>query len=162
MRGRAIIRKAAESEAAELTDLAIRSKAHWGYSAEFMEACRAELSVSPEEISNSDTRYRVCELGERIVGFYALERISALQYELAALFVDPKYIGQGFGRLLMDHACALLQGLGADALLIQGDPNAERFYLAAGAERVGVRESESIPGRLLPEFRLTLRSESFT
>lgn len=47
--------------------------------------------------------------------------------------------------------------LGATKLIIQGDPNAERFYLAAGAVLTGTRESGSIPGRYLPTFAINLR-----
>ena len=37
------IRNAVVSEAKLLSDLAMRSKAYWGYSKEFMEKCRAEF-----------------------------------------------------------------------------------------------------------------------
>jgi len=33
-----------------LSNLAFRSKAHWGYSDEFMAACRDELTYSSEKI----------------------------------------------------------------------------------------------------------------
>jgi hypothetical protein len=38
-----VIREAVSSEAALLSALAMRSKAYWGYSSDFMEKCRAEL-----------------------------------------------------------------------------------------------------------------------
>ena len=38
-------------EADRLSDLAFRSKAHWGYSPEFMEACREELRVAVAAIA---------------------------------------------------------------------------------------------------------------
>jgi len=41
-------------------------------------------------------------------------------------------------------------------MIIQGDPNAEGFYRAMGAERIGEQESHSIPGRMLPLFSLSL------
>jgi hypothetical protein len=47
--------------------------------------------------------------------------------------------------------------MGATKLIIQGDPNAERFYIAAGGVRTGTRESASIPGRFLPTFAIDLR-----
>ena len=40
------IRRALPSEAASQSALARRSKAVWGYSPEFMEACRDELTLS--------------------------------------------------------------------------------------------------------------------
>ena len=40
--------------------------------------------------------------------------------------------------------------------MIQGDPNAEGFYLRCGAVRIGERESASIPRRMLPLFEIRL------
>ena len=40
--------------------------------------------------------------------------------------------------------------------MIQSDPNAEGFYLAAGAKNIGVRESASIPGNQLPLLEIVL------
>lgn len=56
----------------------------------------------------------------------------------------------------MDAARALAAKHGATASNIVSDPNAERFYLAAGGVRIGERASESIPGRYLPEFEIPL------
>tara|TARA_R110002073_G_scaffold30414_8_gene94855 strand:- start:297 stop:785 length:489 start_codon:yes stop_codon:yes gene_type:complete len=160
MKHRAIIRQAEPHESGALTDLAMRSKAYWGYSDEFMETCRAELSVSPDDIRDPNFEYFVCEIGKILIGFYAMEKITKKQYELSALFVDPDCIGKGFGKILLDHAKKALLDRNARSLLIQSDPNAEKFYLSAGGVKTGVRESESIPGRFLPEFRIELGSES--
>jgi hypothetical protein len=43
-----MIRAAHGGELEALSALAMRSKAHWGYSAAFMQACRDELTVSAE------------------------------------------------------------------------------------------------------------------
>src|ERR1017187_7149611 len=48
-----IIRKAKPEEAVELTALATRSKAHWGYDAAFMERVRSALTQSPEKLASS-------------------------------------------------------------------------------------------------------------
>jgi len=42
------------------------------------------------------------------------------------------------------------------SMSIQGDPNAESFYFAAGAIKKGNRESASIPWRYLPLFIIPL------
>lgn len=46
-----LIRLARVTEAEILSDLALRSKAHWGYDAEFIEACRDELTVDASEVA---------------------------------------------------------------------------------------------------------------
>lgn len=141
-----------------MSDLAMASKAYWGYPREFMESCREELTVSDGDIANPGVTHVVAETGNRIVGFYALERISGSLFELEALFVDPSHIGTGIGRALVEHAKGEAVRHGAGRLEIQGDPHAEKFYLAAGAEKTGERESASIPGRYLPMFEIDLNA----
>ena len=36
-------------EAAALSGLALRSKGYWGYDAAFLDACRAELTLTPDQ-----------------------------------------------------------------------------------------------------------------
>ncbi|MCB0198170.1 MAG: GNAT family N-acetyltransferase, partial [Anaerolineae bacterium] len=91
-----------------------------------------------------------------IVGFYALVSLSSTEIELEAMFVEPAYIGRGYGRALIEHAKATAKSLHASDLIIQGDPNAARFYRAAGGQLTGQRESASIPGRYLPTFVIPL------
>lgn len=143
-------------EATSMSSLAMRSKAHWGYSAKFMDACTDELSVSRANVESSDCHYVVAEVNGVIVGFYELEVLSGVEMELAALFVDPKFIGTGVGKSLVERAKLHAANLGARSLIIQGDPNAEKFYRAAGGVSTGEKESESIPGRFLPMFQIPL------
>jgi N-acetylglutamate synthase-like GNAT family acetyltransferase len=153
-----VLRQARPEEAALLSALAMRSKAYWGYSSAFMQACREELTWSPEQLAAPQVDFVVAETEAGVVGFYALEHLSGEEFELAALFVEPSCIGQGVGRTLIEHAKAQAVNRGGRVLLIQGDPHAERFYRAAGAEIVGEQPSQSIPGRFLPVFVITLRS----
>jgi len=154
------IRAANLSDAEFLSNLAIRSKAYWGYSSDFMNACLDELSVSRAYVESSDFHYAVAELDENIVGFYALEGLSGDEIELGALFVDPDHIGTGVGKALIEEAKIHAAKLGAGKLYIQGDPNAEKFYRAAGGVPTGSKESESIPGRFLPTFQISLSNEN--
>jgi len=153
------IQSALPSQAGILTELALRSKAHWGYEPEFIDTCRKELTVTSAKIRESGYHCFVALVGDRIVGFAALERDSETVWELDALFVEPSEIGKGIGRGLMEHAKTLALRLGGTELVIQGDPHAESFYFAAGAERTGDKESASIPGRMLPMFRVMLGIE---
>lgn len=142
-----VVRSAKEEERHILGDFAFRSKAFWGYSPEFMEACRAELWISDKDIASPNRHYVLAEAKGEIIGYYALERLSADEYELEALFVEPQHIGRGVGRRLIEHAKGHVRKDGARYLLIQGDPNATDFYHAAGGVQIGERESDSIPGR---------------
>ncbi len=154
-----LIRNVKPHEANALSELAIRSKAYWGYSAEFMAACKNELSVSPSKLENSQFHYVVTKRRDEILGFYALEHLSESAFELDALFVEPKHIGSGVGRSLLTHAMTYAAELGGDTLTLQSEPNAEKFYLAAGFKLTGQRESSSIPGRFLPTFSILLEHD---
>jgi N-acetylglutamate synthase-like GNAT family acetyltransferase len=151
-----VLRPAGIGEQLVLSDLAFRSKAHWGYSDEFMEHCRAELSVSESNLASEHMHYVVAEKDNKIVGFYALERISDQEIELGALFVDPGWLRQGIGKTLMEHCKSKAIALGARFIVIQSDPNAAPFYQTAGGIYVRQRASESIPGRTLPVYRIEL------
>lgn len=153
------IRQATADQAEQLTELALRSKAHWGYSEEFIESCRDELTVHPERLSDDDYQCHVAFLDGQVAGFYSLEDVSEDEVELDALFVEPGRIGTGVGRVLMRHAIRQATQRGFQRLIVQGDPNATAFYQAAGAVKVGERKSGSITGRVLPVFEIDLAVE---
>lgn len=149
------IRAADPCEAAQLSDLAFRAKAHWGYSDEFMQACADELTYPPEQIAAGG--FEVLEDEGEIRGFYALSKVSPSTLELDALFVAPEHIGRGYGRALMTHALAAAREWAhVERLVIQADPNAAPFYERAGARRIGERPSDSIPGRMLPLYEIDI------
>jgi GNAT superfamily N-acetyltransferase len=149
------IRRARPEEAATLSALALRSKAHWGYDAEFLAACRGDLTLSAEDVASS-TVY-VCDGVDAPVGFYRLLLQDDGVAELDALFVEPAAMGQGVGRSLWQHAVATATKLGCSEMLWQSDPQAEGFYLAMGAQRAGESESTVMPGRMLPFIRFRLQ-----
>jgi N-acetylglutamate synthase-like GNAT family acetyltransferase len=148
-----IIRRARPDEAALLSDLALRSKGHWGYDAAFIEACRDDLTLTAEEIAA--TTVYVCEADGRVVGFYQLGDEDG-DAELANLFVEPAAIGGGVGKALWRHAVALARERGYPAMVVQSDPYAEGFYRAMGMERVGETPSTVFAGRVLPQLRIAL------
>ncbi len=150
------IRGALGADADVLTRIAYSSKAYWGYSHEFMEACRDELAVTTQKIENPSFLYFVAMEQAVVQGFYAFEKHSSTQWELEALFVVPEKIGTGLGRLLMQHAKTKAMEFGVKTIIIQGDPNAEGFYVAQGGEKIGEQESGSVAGRQLPLFRIHL------
>jgi N-acetylglutamate synthase-like GNAT family acetyltransferase len=149
------IRPARAEEADALSALAQRAKAHWGYDQAFLDACREELTY-PGELVGAGGFFVVEDAGE-VRGFYALAKVSPTAMELDAVFVEPDHIGQGYGRALLDHAIAEAgRHDDIERLVIQADPHAADFYEAAGAVRIGERESGSIPGRLLPLYEIPI------
>jgi GNAT superfamily N-acetyltransferase len=148
------IRQASLNEAELLTELALRSKGHWGYDAEFLRDCRIDLTLTPEFIASSPVF--VLEEQGSIAGFYSLSAESAEEVELLHLFVEPATIGRGFGKFLFQHAVETARQLGFQRLLIGSDPFALKFYEAMGARRVGEVASLVRPGRMLPLLHYSL------
>jgi GNAT superfamily N-acetyltransferase len=147
-----VIRAAVPQEADLLTELALRSKAVWGYSESFMARCRPLLTVTAQYIETMPTFVAVAE---DVCGFYSL-KARAGEVELDLLFVEPAMIRRGVGAQLLAHAREQARALGYARLIIESDPGAEPFYLRAGARRIGTIESSVEEGRLLPVLELAL------
>jgi GNAT superfamily N-acetyltransferase len=150
-----LIRPARVDEATLLTHLAIRAKAYWGYSAEFMAAARAEMTVTAMQLETECAF--VLEQDGEVKGFYKLREMTPSWVELTDLFVEPSVIGHGRGRVLWEHAVAIARGMGYAQMTFESDPNAEGFYLHMGAQRVGAVESSVKAGRWLPRMLYVLR-----
>jgi GNAT superfamily N-acetyltransferase len=136
------IRPGRPGEEAELTELAIRSKGHWGHDAAFLERSRTALTLHPGDIGRLDVR--VAERDGVLAGFSAVG-----DGELELLFVDPPAIGTGVGAALLRDVLAR-----HSPLVIESDPDAEPFYLRFGAEKIGTRVSTAT-GRELPLLRIS-------
>ncbi|MCA9218621.1 MAG: GNAT family N-acetyltransferase [Planctomycetales bacterium] len=143
------IRKAIGGDAETITELAIRSKSHWGYSEPQMATFRSELTLTPELMESRSVF--VAESERAIVGYYSLCLNEHGNLELEHMFVEPSQMRRGIGTLLFEHARRVAIELGFTQMDIQSDPNARQFYLKLGAALVKEIPS-SIPGRTIPFF----------
>jgi GNAT superfamily N-acetyltransferase len=150
------LRPARSTEIDAIGALCLRSKAHWGYDQAFLEACRAELQVTPASVDAG--LVQVAEIGGEIVGLAEIGREEGI-WHLEKLFVEPRLIGKGIGRVLMEWAVDEARSRGAAELVIEADPQAAEFYRRFGARDAGMTKSGSIAGRTLPRLILTLRQE---
>jgi GNAT superfamily N-acetyltransferase len=148
-----VVRLARPDEADLLTELAMRSKASWGYSDEFMAACRAELTFTPQKMAA--WRIWMAEKAGAVVGMIALH-LDGQAAELEDFFVEPAQQGQGVGAALMGALLATCQAHGVTQIGLDADPNAEPIYERLGFSRVGWSPSGSIPGRRLPRMERAL------
>jgi GNAT superfamily N-acetyltransferase len=151
------IRPAQPDDAAFLTGIALRAKAHWGYDDAFMAAARHDLIVTAEQLMTDITF--VLEQDGVAKGFYKLRPLTPHEVELTDLFLDPTAIGQGLGRALWEHALATASQAGYLLMSLESDPYAEGFYLHMGAQRIGEVESSVVPGRRLPRMSYSLVQE---
>jgi GNAT superfamily N-acetyltransferase len=149
------LRAARPDEVAALSELALRSKAHWGYDDAFMAACGDELTLHPDDLASGVVV--VAEADGEPIG---LSRLTGPDGEgigeTDMLFVAPERIGTGIGHALFARLRADAVARGCTALRIEADPNAAAFYEHEGAVRVGEVPSASISGRVLPLLRLDL------
>ncbi len=127
-----------------LTDLCMRSKAHWGFDANFMSKCLPIFTYTSDDLA---------------IGHWAVEQnllgmvhivITGQSASLDKLFIDPAAIGKGLGHQLFHWAETHARGNGASVITIVADPNAVGFYERVGAELIGQHPSDAIPGRMLP------------
>ena len=151
------IRFATPNEASVLSELALRSKGYWGYDTAFIASCRQELSYNENQVSSPAYCFKVAELNCcKVTGFFALNWLDRDHPELEALFVDPDFIGQGWGKYLLNAVIAVAKTHNAKSITLQADPFAEDFYLVNGAVKVGESESLSVPGHFLPLLKICL------
>ena len=118
-------------EAAALSGLALRSKGYWGYDVAFLDACRAELTLTPDQAAAA----RVVRGADGTVrGFHLLGPDpdgTPGRGELLMLFVDPTETGNGVGRALLDDAVRYAARRGWSTLRVESDPGAEGYYWTA-------------------------------
>jgi ribosomal protein S18 acetylase RimI-like enzyme len=148
------LRAAQADEHAELTALAQRAKAHWGYPANALARWRDELTVTRASIVSLPTVVAACN--GAIVGFFQL-RLGPCEAELEHLWVLPEQMGRGIGRALLQRALDDTRAAAHHRLRIDADPYAEAFYRSCGAVRIGevAAPIEGQPQRVRPQMVLT-------
>ncbi len=145
------LRQPEAHELPQLSALCLRSKAVWGYDQTFLDACRAELTIRAEELLS--TALCVAEHEGILIGVAQMV-VHGDDADLNKMFVEPSAIGLGVGKALFDWVVATAKGLGVRRLTIDAEPGAADFYRKMGATEHGLVPSGSIPGRMLPHFRI--------
>ncbi len=145
------LRRARGDEAPELAALAVRSKGHWPYPAEFLARFAATLGMSAEVIAANEVW--VVTRDDELRGFCTLLH-RADRTILDDLWLEPAEIGRGTGRLLFDHARSRAAAAGTRVLEWEAEPYAAGFYERMGGVVVGMVDSPL--GRPLPLMRLHL------
>jgi predicted N-acetyltransferase YhbS len=150
------IQKAHNSEAEEITQLARRAKASWGYSAAWLREWEPQLKLSSDYIDRHSVF--VARIGNTLVGVIALE--DSGEPEISHLWVAPESQGLGVGRRLVKQALEVAKSRGWSSLRIVSDPNAQRFYEGLGAAQVGdVAAPVGGTERVLPVLRLPVQMD---
>ncbi len=142
------IRPAGVGEEERLREIAIASKAHWGYDFELVRRWGAGLDFSRK------TELYVAEADGKVVAYASLMPEGDVCV-LDELWVEPRWIGKGVGSSLFAFAAERAEALRARRLEWEADPNAVGFYERMGARYL--RDSEpSAWGRITPVMGIDL------
>jgi predicted N-acetyltransferase YhbS len=143
-----IIRAGMPQDAPELSNLAARAKARWGYPPDWLHAWRDELTITPAYLSQNQVL--VAQAGGEVIGTCALEDHGS-SWALEHVWVEPAKHGAGVGRALVQRALAEARARRPGVVTVKSDPNAVGFYLRLGARQIGVAPAPmpSAPDRVL-------------
>ncbi len=94
----------------------------------------AAIKLKVRDIYLPNTETWVAEQGDNIIGFISLLHSEGERSEVGALFVEPDFIGKGFGRLLMDQAVSINPKLTLD--VFKENHIGRRFYERYGFHQV--------------------------
>lgn len=136
-----------------LTDITKKSKAYWGYSDEQMKKWSNLLTITEEYIQNNEVYNLI--INQSIVAYYSYFEIEKDSVRLDNLFVSPENIGKGYGKLLMNDFILKIKKSEAQRIILDADPNVQKFYESFGFVKIGEIET-SIKDRFLPIMELKL------
>jgi len=128
-----IYEQATATDCRDLSDLAIRSKRHWGYSKEAMELWNENLTLT-EDYLNSHTVIKAM-LEEDPVGFFSLEEIKPTT-RIAHFWIDTPYLRKGYGSFLFRYMMKFLYDRNVEKATLVIDPNSQKFFEKKGAKVV--------------------------
>lgn len=143
------LRPAHTHEAAHLSALAMRSKSYWPYPSDYLVKCVEALRIDESYIS--DWPVFVGEKKGRPIGIFALKTIAG-ENRLDHLWIDPQFIGMGYGRKLFLAAIAEAKRRGWVGFRLAADPYALQFYLKLGGNQIGTVQSRIKPDLFLPHI----------
>ena len=154
------IRRAIPDDAAELSTLAKRSKANWGYPRDWLARWDSELTFTRAYLDSH--RAWVAAASGTLVGMCVLE-LRADGAWLEHVWIAPEAQRRGIGRALVEEALRAAAALGISRVTLASDPFAEQFYMKLGAKPYGF-EPAPMPGDAtralsLFEFKVEARFE---
>ena len=148
------IEKARKKDARILTDLTIRSKSYWDYSAEQIMSWKDDLTITTAYIDKNEV-YKLTNKHNIIIGYYSYIILNNAVIKLDNLFIDPPYIGHDYGTLLMNDFLKRIKSLKFEKITLDADPNAEKFYHKFGFKTVGKLKS-TVENRFLPIMEIKI------
>lgn len=148
------IEKATNDDHEILTEITKKSKAFWGYSEEQMAQWNDSLTITKKYLQTNFVYKLINE--NQVCGYYSYFKNDTTSIKLDNLFVLPNCIGEGYGqRLMLDFLNRIEDHRDIKKILLDADPNVEKFYQKFGFTTIGQLET-SIKDRFLPIMELNL------
>lgn len=129
---------AKDTNTARINDLIKRSKSHWDYHPDYLEAAIKLIKVDQDYL-NKYPCFEIHNDKDELVCFCSMKGDV-----LENLWVDPRHIKQGAGTFALGKIKSFAQGQGIKTMWVLPDPPAEEFYLKKGFQDSG----ESVPSRI--------------
>lgn len=155
-----VIRAAVTSDSDALTEISFAAKRYWRYPEEYFRIWKNELTITPDYINRNIVF--AAFIKSIPIGYYSIInlpdsfRINDIRMPaglwLDHIFIKPSFIGNGIGKILLNHAEEKCISTGHNILHVLSDPNAKDFYLKSGYDYIDDIPS-SIEGRTTPYLR---------
>ena len=131
----------------------LRSKSHWDYEEDFIEACREDLTIDTDWLRRN--MGFVAERDTIVVGFFGLSH-KGNWARVEHFFVAKEAIGTGVGNAMWAEYVRQANSLDISIIEIESEPYAKPFYERMGARQTGEVPSTVFPGRMLPLMEVIL------
>lgn len=148
-----MIEKAMTQDTIDITELAMRSKAHWDYSEEQILSWKEDLTITETDVLEKEI-YKLTFEGI-LVGYYSYYTVDSSTIKLDGLFVDASFVGKWYGRTLITDFLWRIKTTEAKKVTLDSDPHAQKFYEKVWFKKVTQKES-SIKGRFLPIMEMEI------
>lgn len=136
-----------------------RSKSYWGYDEAFMNKFMPLFQMTFDYLEKNTAKL-FCEFDEhqccQPIGFYSFSLSAEENCELDNFFIDPGYIGKGFGKKMWGLFIEDIKSCGVNKFTLWSDPGAEAFYNKMGCIKIGVKKSPMMPDRYPVVFEYTI------
>ena len=142
-------RKADIKDIEILNKISIESKMYWKYPQEWIEKWKEDLELSVKDFKDQNI-FKVEDEAGFILGFCSIKEHKE-EYEILHLWIKPKFIGKGFGKLLLIESIQTV-AINNKPIVVEADPHAEEFYSKLGFKTFTKKKSYP-PGRFLPVMR---------
>lgn len=137
-----------------LSDIAFKGKSYWNYTIEQLNSWKDELTISKDYINQFEV-YKLIDK-KQIIGFFSLLEIDSKTIKVDYFFMYPEFIGKGNGKRLIKSVIELSIKKSAKRIILDADPNAQKFYEHFGFIKYDEFKS-SIKGRFLPQMELIIK-----